>query len=259
MRPHKEALDLAEGVVGGGGGVPPNGSSAAAVAQTVLAFVDWLCGQLRRPSSAARGVPTAVHCLSRLLREAAVRPAVHRAGGVQLLAPLAALPTGGGQLDIQLLYEATLAVWQLSYYRPAADLLASSAVVGGLVDTVRLAQVGGAPGRWGGRAGGGGARRRHMGRAMIQAARCTAAGGVRPPHPHPHPHPHTHTPTHAHAHARTHTQPHPRAHAQKEKLVRVALLALRNLLRWARGQGWRWALVPPLPLSCRPPPKKQNK
>lgn len=140
-RPHKNVLGAGDTPVANGDS-PSSSSGGAAVEQTVLTFVDWLCGQLRRPTNAQRSVPTAVHCLSRLLREAAVRPIVHRAGAVQLLAPLVGLPSssGAGQLDIQLLYEATLCVWQLSYYQPAADLLASGSVVGGLVDMVRLAQ-----------------------------------------------------------------------------------------------------------------------
>ena len=39
-------------------------------------------------------------------------------------------------------YEATLCCWELSFYRPAADVLCGSTnVVGALVDMVRLAQV----------------------------------------------------------------------------------------------------------------------
>ena len=46
------------------------------------------------------------------------------------------------QMNIQLLYEAALCCWELSFYRPAADVLCGSTnVVGALVDVVRLAQV----------------------------------------------------------------------------------------------------------------------
>eukprot|EP00887_Chlorella_sp_A99_P006497 scaffold3.g6497.t1 len=121
------------------GGTAAGPSGAGGVEGTVAALVDWLCGQLRRPSDPTRSVPTAVHALSRLLREASVRPVVHRAGCVPLLAPLVVLPVNIATLNVQLLYEACLAVWQLSFHKPAADMLAGGAVVGGLVDIVRLA------------------------------------------------------------------------------------------------------------------------
>lgn len=72
-----------------------------------------------------------------------MRVMLHRAGGVQLLAPLVIMPPPGtGQLNIQLLYEASLCCWELSFHRPAADVLCGSTnVVGALVDMVRLAQV----------------------------------------------------------------------------------------------------------------------
>lgn len=124
-------------------------ASADEVQKAASAFIDWLCAQLRRPSDPARSVPTAVHALSQLLREPPMRAMLHRAGGVQLLAPLVAMPPPGtGQLNIQLLYEAALCCWELSFYRPAADVLCGSTnVVGALVDMVRLAQVR-APQRW---------------------------------------------------------------------------------------------------------------
>lgn len=122
----------------------PASAAAAEVQKAAAAFVDWLCAQLRRPADPARSVPTAVHALSQLLREPPLRVMLHRAGGVQLVAPLVAMPapSSGQQLNIQLLYEATLCCWELSFYRPAADVLCGSTnVVGALVDIVRLAQV----------------------------------------------------------------------------------------------------------------------
>lgn len=122
----------------------PASVAAAEVQKAASSFVDWLCAQLRRPADPARSVPTAVHALSQLLREPPLRVMLHRAGGVQLLAPLVVMPASGSgqQLNIQLLYEATLCCWELSFYRPAADVLCGSTnVVGGLVDMVRLAQV----------------------------------------------------------------------------------------------------------------------
>ena len=122
----------------------PASAAAAEVQKAAASFVDWLCAQLRRPADPARSVPTAVHALSQLLREPPLRVMLHRAGGVQLVAPLVVMPAPGSgqQLNIQLLYEATLCCWELSFHGPAADVLCGSTnVVGALVDMVRLAQV----------------------------------------------------------------------------------------------------------------------
>lgn len=121
----------------------PASAAAAEVQKAAASFVDWLCAQLRRPADPARSVPTAVHALSQLLREPPLRVMLHRAGGVQLVAPLVVMPAPGSgqQLNIQLLYEATLCCWELSFHGPAADVLCGSTnVVGALVDMVRLAQ-----------------------------------------------------------------------------------------------------------------------
>ncbi len=86
-------------------GAPSTSAGPAAadeVAKAAASFIDWLCAQLRRPSDPARSVPTAVHALSQLLREPPMRVMLHRAGGVQLLAPLVTMPApGSGQLNIQ--------------------------------------------------------------------------------------------------------------------------------------------------------------
>lgn len=130
-RPNKDSLGraLAEGP-----------ATLDPIATTISSFLEWTLGQLRRPSHPTRAIPTAVHCLAVMLRESPVRGVVFRAGGTVLLTPLVKMPTQGAQLDIQLLYEATLCMWEISYHKPAADALASAAVVGGLVDIVRLAK-----------------------------------------------------------------------------------------------------------------------
>lgn len=138
-RPNKDSLRAEAPPAGGASTSSAAGRPADVVEQTVVTFVDWLCGQLRRPSNATRSVPTAVHALSHLLRELPIRAVVYSAGGVPLLAALVTLPSNGTQLNIQLLYEASLSVWELSFYQPAADMLAGGSVVGGLVDMVRLA------------------------------------------------------------------------------------------------------------------------
>jgi V-type H+-transporting ATPase subunit H len=116
------------------------GAQRDPAARTVASFLDWTVAQLRRPAHPARAAPTAVHCLAVLLRDAPVRGLLLRAGGAPLLAPLVRMPPPGGPLNTQLLYEAALCCWELSFHRPAAEALASSGMVGGLVDVVRLAQ-----------------------------------------------------------------------------------------------------------------------
>lgn len=133
-------IDSRDGKESLGKALAEGGAQRDPVARTISSFLDWTISQLRRPRHPTRAVPIAVHCLSVLLREAPVRSLFYRAGGIPLLAPLIGMPASGIQLNIQLLYESIVCVWQLSFYKPAADSLATTTVVGGLVDVVRLAQ-----------------------------------------------------------------------------------------------------------------------
>lgn len=92
--------------------------------QAVAAFVDWLCGQLRRPANPTRSVPCAAAALAALLRARSARALLTRAGGVQLLVPL--LRSCGSPAASQLLYEVCLCLWQLSYHPPAAEAMAAA-------------------------------------------------------------------------------------------------------------------------------------
>ena len=99
----------------------------------------------RRPSQPSRSVPIAVQCLARLLREAPARALFTRASGASLLAPLlrSATSGSGGQPvapSHQLLYEAGLCAWQLTFYKPAAQAMASSRITPALVNLARHAQ-----------------------------------------------------------------------------------------------------------------------
>lgn len=95
----------------------------------------------RRPSNPARSVPLAVGCLAKLLREAPARALFARAGGAALLSPLLKGSVAHGQPapSHQLLYEAGLCVWQLTFYPPAAQAMAGVGIVPGLVDVARHA------------------------------------------------------------------------------------------------------------------------
>lgn len=97
--------------------------------QHISSFIDWLCGQLRRPSNPTKGIPTATSALAALLQERGARQLFLRAGGVMLLAPL--LKTANTPTSSQLLYELCLCVWQMTYVKAAADQMAPA---GELID-----------------------------------------------------------------------------------------------------------------------------
>jgi len=52
------------------------GSSSDAIVQIILSFIDWICGQLRKPSD--QPPESVVHALAMLLYERGIRPAVVR-------------------------------------------------------------------------------------------------------------------------------------------------------------------------------------
>ncbi|XP_054824068.1 V-type proton ATPase subunit H-like [Prosopis cineraria] len=98
-------------------------------------LVKWLCEQLRNPTHPSRGVPTAINCLSALLKEPVVRSSFVQAGGVKLLVPL--ISPASTQQSIQLLYETCLCIWLLSYYEPAIEYLATSRTLPRLIDVAK--------------------------------------------------------------------------------------------------------------------------
>ncbi|KAK9908193.1 hypothetical protein WJX75_004047 [Coccomyxa subellipsoidea] len=125
--------------------VPTPTAESEAVQNILVTFVDWLTSQLRRPSHPGRSVPLAVGCLARLLREPAARALFTRASGASLLAPLLRGAAGAGSSSgqpppsAQLLYEAGLCVWQLTFYPAAAQAMAGASIVPSLVDLARHA------------------------------------------------------------------------------------------------------------------------
>ncbi|KAK4804300.1 hypothetical protein SAY86_004117 [Trapa natans] len=98
-------------------------------------LVEWLSAQLKRPSHPSRTVPTAINCLSTLLKEPVVRSSFVQADGIKLLIPL--ISPASTQQSIQLLYETCLCVWLLSYFEPATDYLATSSILPRLMDVVK--------------------------------------------------------------------------------------------------------------------------
>ncbi|XP_057723041.1 V-type proton ATPase subunit H isoform X1 [Arachis stenosperma] len=120
-------------------GVVSNGDTSkkpfTTIDDVLRALVKWLCEQLKKPSHPNRGVPTAVNCLATLLKEHLVRSSFVQADGVKLLVPL--ISPASTQQSIQILYEACLCIWLLSYYDPAIEYLATSRALPRLIDVVK--------------------------------------------------------------------------------------------------------------------------
>lgn len=137
-RPAKNDHVLSNGAKNG---ASSSTSSSSGVEGVLNTFVNWLCAQLRRPSHPSRSVLMAVSSLSHILRERSVRTLLLKNGGVPLLGPLLKLPSGGSPPNMQLLYEAALCIWQLTFLNEAAEVIANtSGVVASLVEIARTAQ-----------------------------------------------------------------------------------------------------------------------
>eukprot|EP00249_Psilotum_nudum_P006870 c20124_g1_i2 orf=272-1621(+) len=116
-------------------GMVSNGKSPVALDDVLRGLVDWLCNQLKRPSHPTRGIPTAVSSLATLLREPYVRALFVQADGVHLIVPL--ISPASSQQYIQLLYEATLCMWLLSFFEAAVDAIASTRILPRLLDVLK--------------------------------------------------------------------------------------------------------------------------
>uniref|UniRef100_A0A7S3RAK0 V-type proton ATPase subunit H n=1 Tax=Dunaliella tertiolecta TaxID=3047 RepID=A0A7S3RAK0_DUNTE len=106
--------------------------------QHLGSFIEWLIGQLRRPSNPNKSVPTVTSILSVLLRERGARLMFLRSGGIGMLPPL--LRALNSPTNSQLLYELVMCVWQLTFHKEAALALGGAGVVRPLVDVTRTAQ-----------------------------------------------------------------------------------------------------------------------
>ncbi|CAD7697492.1 unnamed protein product [Ostreobium quekettii] len=105
--------------------------------QAIFNFMDWLTSQLRRPTNSSRSVAVATTALAGLLRERGARKLFHKSGGVPLLAPLLRAGTTGQRVNVQLLYEACLCVWLLSYMRETVKAIKDCGIARYLVGIVR--------------------------------------------------------------------------------------------------------------------------
>jgi V-type H+-transporting ATPase subunit H len=112
-----------------------NDETADSFSDILRSLVDWLISQLRTPSHPTRGIPMAVSSLATLLRLPKVRAMFVRADGIRLLAPL--ITPAVTQQHIQLLYEASLCLWLLSFHEAAIDAFSTFRVVPRLVEVVK--------------------------------------------------------------------------------------------------------------------------
>lgn len=131
-------LIMSTGPIGGPKPNISNGNGKQPVSEvdkTLASLVDWLSRQLMHPDHPTRSVPTAVSALATLLREREVRSLFVKTGGVAPLTEL--ISPASNQQYIQLLYEATLSVWLLTFYDLAVEALTDAKVVPRLVDVVK--------------------------------------------------------------------------------------------------------------------------
>ncbi|KAK9845572.1 hypothetical protein WJX84_004458 [Apatococcus fuscideae] len=138
-RPEKEQAEAHGATANGASSSQPIPAANEEVQSSLSQFIEFLCKQLRQPAHPSRSVPSALHSLACLLREPGVRMLFHRANGLQLLAPLLRQQSASGAHNHQLMYEACLAVWQLTFYQPAAEAMQGAGMVAGLVETARTA------------------------------------------------------------------------------------------------------------------------
>ncbi|KAJ9520914.1 hypothetical protein QJQ45_014099, partial [Haematococcus lacustris] len=104
----------------------------------ISSFVDWLIGQMKRPSAVNKSVPISISILAVLLRERGTRQLFLRAGGVQLLPSL--IKSSNSPANSQLLYELCLCAWQMTFLAAGADALGKAGIVRPLVEVTRVAQ-----------------------------------------------------------------------------------------------------------------------
>ncbi len=92
---------------------------------------------MRSPAD-QRVVAPATAALASLMAERELRPVAFRHGALGLLAPTLRA-AGAGPHNVQLLYEAGVAVWLLTFYAPAAEGTLASGALAGLIETARNA------------------------------------------------------------------------------------------------------------------------
>ncbi|KAG2495580.1 hypothetical protein HYH03_006180 [Edaphochlamys debaryana] len=132
-----------KGVSVANGASTSDGYSSDPAETHISLFLDWLVNQLNSRANLSKNPPTVINtsisCLAALLKERSTRQLFLRAGGLQAL-PEVLKRAKDSPTSSQLLYETCLCVWQMTYLRPAAEVMGSVGLVRLLVDVCRTAQ-----------------------------------------------------------------------------------------------------------------------
>lgn len=127
-------------------GAGASGSGGVSVAHAgpahaaMHALIDFLCGQLERPSHDALSVKTACKGLAALLPDPAARAMFLQANGTYKLAQHLkdyATDAADGPVDIQMLYEGGLCLWLMTYEPTATAALSATPVLQALITLLK--------------------------------------------------------------------------------------------------------------------------
>ncbi|CAI5474265.1 unnamed protein product [Closterium sp. Yama58-4] len=131
-RPHSTSAPAAAPAAAGA--VTP-ARAAGNIDYVLEPFIAWLCHQLTRPVHPVRAVPAAITALATTLRDVSARSIFAKADGVRLLLPYIAPVAGQNQM--QLLYEAVLCLWLLSFHEPSLEAIRQARVLPRLIDVAK--------------------------------------------------------------------------------------------------------------------------
>ncbi|CAI5537052.1 unnamed protein product [Closterium sp. Naga37s-1] len=131
-RPHSSSAPAAPAAAGEGTPAPPPAGDIDYVLEPFIAF---LCHQLTRPVHPVRAVPAAITALATTLRDVSARSIFAKADGVRLLLPYIAPVAGQNQM--QLLYEAVLCLWLLSFHEPSLEAIRQARILPRLIDVAK--------------------------------------------------------------------------------------------------------------------------
>jgi V-type H+-transporting ATPase subunit H len=134
---HGRSLGLAPAASGDAPAAPATPPVPGSASATCLSFLDWSVRTLRSPGD-QRAVAAATGALACLMSWRELRPIAFRHGVLGLLAPTLRAASAGPH-NVQLLYEAALATWLLTFYAPAAEGTLVSGALAGLIETARSA------------------------------------------------------------------------------------------------------------------------
>ncbi|CAI5935163.1 unnamed protein product [Closterium sp. NIES-65] len=129
-RPHSSSAPAAAA-----GAETPASPPAGDIDYVLEPFIAFLCHQLTRPVHPVRAMPAAITALATTLRDVSARSIFAKADGVRLLLPYIAPVAGQNQM--QLLYEAVLCLWLLSFHEPSLEAIRQARILPRLIDVAK--------------------------------------------------------------------------------------------------------------------------